>query len=85
MNQIEKLVDELETIYGLQSFYRVVIDEGVDSPLRRKAQEKLEELHRDEKIIDQKLLLLDGCEHLNAEDTGGPDGSQVCLDCGKVW
>jgi hypothetical protein len=23
------------------------------------------------------------CEHADAEDTGGPDGSQYCPDCGK--
>ena len=38
-----------------------------------------------EKNLSRLLIALEDCEHPDCEDTGGPDGSQVCLDCGKEW
>lgn len=37
-----------------------------------------------EAAIVKRLYGLEGCEHANVEDTGGPDGSQVCMDCGRI-
>ena len=46
---------------------------------------EVERFEKMEAQIVRRITEIEGCEHPNTEDTGGPDGSQVCLDCGRIY
>jgi hypothetical protein len=85
--QIDKLVEYLEDLnYWLHKAQREARSDKINERYRRELlDESIPELNREIKTIERKIVLLEDCEHADCEDTGGPDGSRQCLDCGKVW
>jgi hypothetical protein len=83
---VEDLVSELEKIQYKQAQYHRELDDYLNvTPARRiRIEIQLDVLAAEERGVTRRLLIIEGCEHGNVEDTGGPDGSQVCMDCGKV-
>jgi hypothetical protein len=85
---VEKLVDQLFEIQAETFRLRFWLkNRHLDlSPLSDEHyaiyQHEYDELSVLEAAIIKRIYEIEGCEHANVEDTGGPDGSQVCMDCG---
>lgn len=83
---IERLWDELEHTRLFIRLYRQRWDDMANSPgMQHKIEEVIERAEEHEKNLERAIIGLEDCAHEESEDTGGPDGSQVCLECGKTW
>ncbi|GAP53464.1 hypothetical protein AHiyo6_00290 [Arthrobacter sp. Hiyo6] len=86
MSRLEKLVEQLEYVQGWVSLYSGALKGISDDDYRRTNYEaELELLRERERGIAERITELEDCEHSKVEDTGGPDGSQLCLQCGKIY
>jgi hypothetical protein len=77
-------MERLEEVQYRQSQIKRLLEDRLPRPRRAEYEEYLEQLAQQEKAISKQIIVIEGCDHAEVEDTGVPDGSQVCLDCGRV-
>lgn len=88
--KIERLVDKLEFYQDEREEWesrleRSLVNMPNDTDEHEHCRAEILRYSEIEKKLSQLIIELEDCEHLNSEDTGGPDGSRECLDCGKEW
>lgn len=83
---IDKLYEELSGVQALlRGFWEQANDPSTSEATRRRLLDvRIPDAEINEQELLRKLTMLEDCEHPNCEDTGGPDGSQQCQDCGRV-
>ncbi|MDQ0923299.1 hypothetical protein QF038_001807 [Pseudarthrobacter sp. W1I19] len=84
--QLEELTEQLAYV---QHRIRWIEGElrGDEIPLgipEKVLKDDLRNLQDEERRLVTLITAVEDCEHSEVEDTGGPDGSQICLECGKV-
>jgi hypothetical protein len=85
-NQIEELSEQLAYVQHRIRWIEGSL-RGDEIPLglpETVLRDDLRNLQDEERRLITRLIVLESCEHSEVEDTGGPDGSQVCLHCGRV-
>jgi hypothetical protein len=78
--ELEHLLDRLDAVQTYLRRWRPFA-EKYDNPAATSEVERFEKMEAE---IVRRINEIEGCEHADVEDTGGPDGSQICLDCGRI-
>jgi hypothetical protein len=84
LNEVDRLVDEYDALEYKRKRYVTERQQPTTNARLRQIIAVLDRIVERQREIGKRLYQLEDCEHANVEDTGGPDGSQVCMDCGKV-
>lgn len=88
MGKIDKLADELDYYQSWLRMRRQQFEQEKSPKRRQQLADQIAYVERYvkrlEKQISELAYELENCDHSDYEDTGGPDGSQACLNCGKI-